>query len=156
MCLVGRRGMPTEYGTVITTFDGPSTREFSFVINDKNSSVRRGQYVAIAVPDGTLIARIADVLKTNRYFSRPESVSEFEKNGRMETIFPVAEWECLIAEAEALGVFAGGGFRDCTFPPSPGSRVLEPEPASLEQFFGLDSKGMHLGSLSQHRLDVRL
>ncbi len=148
--------MPIEYGTVITTFDGPSTRKFAFVINDKNSPVRRGQYVAVAVPDGMLIARVADVLKTNRYFSRPESVSEFEKTGRMETIFPVGEWECLIAEAEALGVFADSGFRDCTFPPSPGSRVLEPEPSSLQQFFGLDPAGVHLGSLSQHRLDVRL
>ncbi|HLD77610.1 MAG TPA: ATP-binding protein, partial [archaeon] len=148
--------MPVEYGTVITTFDGPSTRKFAFVINDKNSPVRRGQYVAVAVPDGMLIARVADVLKTNRYFSRPESVSEFEKSGRMETIFPVAEWECLIAEAEALGVFADNGFRDCTFPPSPGSRILEPEPLMLQQFFGLDPAGVHLGSLSQHRLDVRL
>lgn len=145
-----------EYGTVITTFDGPSTRKFSFVINDKNSPVRRGQYVAITVPDGTLIGRIADVLKTNRYFSRPESVSEYEKTGRMETIFPVGEWECLIAEVETLGVFAEKGFRDCTFPPSPGSRVLEPEHSALQQFFGLDPAGVHLGSLAQHRLDVHV
>jgi hypothetical protein len=43
-----------EIGTVISTLEGPSTRKFSFVIN-KDSVVRRGQFVQLRNHDGNLI-----------------------------------------------------------------------------------------------------
>jgi len=65
-----------EIGTVISTLEGPSTRKFSFVIN-KDSIVRRGQYVQLRSHDGNLIGRVLDVYKMNKYFMRPESVKEY-------------------------------------------------------------------------------
>jgi hypothetical protein len=69
-----------EIGTVISTLEGPSTRKFSFVIN-KDSVVRRGQFVQLRNHDGNLIGRVSDVFKANKYFMRPESVKEYESSG---------------------------------------------------------------------------
>jgi len=55
-----------EYGTVISTMEGPSTRKISFVI--KSGIVKRGQFVEIKTEEGRLIGRVEDVFKTNRYF----------------------------------------------------------------------------------------
>lgn len=145
-----------EYGTVISTFEGPSTRRFSFLVNP-GRKVHRGQFIQIETGGGKLIGRIADILKTNRYYMRPESVKEFEKSGKpMGEIFPVAEWEYLVAEVRALGVLADGMFREASFPVSPGDSVLEPEDKVLERFFGLDPEGLHLGRVPYHDVDVRL
>ncbi|MBI4020497.1 MAG: ATP-binding protein [Candidatus Aenigmarchaeota archaeon] len=148
--------MPKEYGTVISTLEGPSTRRFSFVIN-RDATVRRGQFVQLETEDGKLIGRVADILKTNRYFMRPESVKEYEASGkRMDEIFPVNDWEYLVADASALGVFGGNGFVDSSFPPSPGTKVAEPETDIITRFFGLDDSGLHIGKLSHHDISARL
>src|SRR3989344_9343064 len=119
--------MSTQYGTIISTFDSPSTRKFAFTLS-KDVVVHRGQFVQIDVVDGKLIGRISDILKTNRYFMRPESVQEVEKSGRqMNWDYPVWEHEYLVAEATSLGVYDGKGFKESTFPPSPGTKVFEPE-----------------------------
>ncbi len=145
-----------EYGTVISTLEGPSSRKFSFVIN-KGIIVRRGQFVELATEDGKLIGRVSDVLKTNRYFMRPESVKEYESGGRvMNDIFPTDDWEYLVADVYALGVTHEKGFAAATFPPSPGTRVMEPDTGVLERFFGLDRNGLHIGSLQHHDMDIRL
>jgi hypothetical protein len=145
-----------EYGTVISTFEGPSTRKFSFVINP-HTVVRRGQYVQINTPDGKLVGRIADVVKTNRYFMRPDSVKEYESSGRkMDEIFPVSDWEYLVGEVRILGVFTGTTFEDSSFPPSPGMRVLEPETDVLTRFFGLHENGLYLGEMPYHDIPIKL
>ena len=148
--------MPIQYGTIISTFDSPATRKFSFVI-DKNVVIHRGQFVQLDVIDGKLIGRVSDVLKTNRYFSRPESVNEVEGSGRpMDWDYPVWEHEYLIAEVSSLGVFHGKGFKESTFPPSPGTKVMEPEHDILVKFFGFDQEGLHLGKLQYHDVDVKV
>jgi len=145
-----------EYGTVISTFEGPSSRKFSFVIN-KNLVVRRGQFVQLKTEDGELIGRVSDVFKTNRYFMRPESVKEYESHGKMmNDIFPTDDWEYLVADIYALGVAQERNFIAATFPPSPGTRVFEPDPKVLESFFGLDNKGLNLGSLQHHDVPVKI
>lgn len=144
-----------EYGTVISTFEGPSTRKFSFVIN--KGMVKRGQFVQLKTEEGHLIGRVADIFKTNRYFMRPESVKEYESSGKgMEEIFPVNDWEFLVAEVTPLGVYNGTGFQDTLFPPSPGVKVMEPEARILEDFFGMDRKGLYIGDFSNHGLEVRI
>ncbi|MEM5812294.1 MAG: ATP-binding protein [Candidatus Aenigmatarchaeota archaeon] len=145
-----------EIGTVISTVDGPSTRKFSFVIN-KDAVVRRGQFVQLRVQDGFLIGRVSDVLKTNKYFMRPESVKEYENSGsRLEELFPVDNWEYLVAEANSLGVHTGNGFVDSSFPPSPGTRVTEPDGKILSDLFGLDPDGLHIGHIPYHNVEVKL
>ncbi|MFQ5648289.1 MAG: hypothetical protein ACE5FW_03550, partial [Candidatus Aenigmatarchaeota archaeon] len=64
-------------GTVISTLEGPTTRRFSFVINEKKV-LHRGQFIQLKAEDGQLIGRIADIKKTNRYFLNPESVKNVE------------------------------------------------------------------------------
>ncbi len=148
--------MVKEYGTVISTFEGPSTRRFSFLVNPEQG-IHRGQFIQIETERGKLIGRIADIRKTNRYYMRPESVKEFEKSGkRMEEIFPTTEWEYLVADVNALGVLTDGLFKEASFPVSPGDSVLEPDNKILEKFFGLDLQGIHLGSIPYHTVDARL
>ena len=143
-------------GTVVSTMEGPSTRKFSFVIS-KGTIVRRGQFVQLKTEEGKLIGRVADVYKTNRYFMRPESVKEYQSSGKsMDDIFPVSDWEFLVADVSALGVYQDPGFSESLFPPSPGTAVLEPEQGVLTSFFGLDESGLHLGSIPNHNIDVRV
>ncbi len=148
--------MATQYGTIISTFDSPSTRKFAFTVN-KDVIIHRGQFVQLDVIDGKLIGRISDIFKTNRYFMRPESVNEVEKSGReMNWDYPVWEHEYLIAEVSCLGVYDGKGFKESTYPPSPGTKVFEPENKVLFDFFGLDNNGFHLGKLTHHQVDVKI
>ena len=142
-------------GTVISTIDGPTTRRFSFVIDEKKV-VHRGQFVQLEAEGGKLIGRIADIKKTNRYFLNPESVKNVEDNKPMAESYPTWEWEYLVAEVNALGVWTGNSFKDSTFPPSPGEKVTEPDLEVLEKFFGLDKSGLHIGELSHHNIPVKL
>jgi DNA helicase HerA-like ATPase len=142
-----------DHGTVISTPEGPSTRRFSFVI-DRDNMVKRGQFVQLKMGSGQLIGRVSDVRKTNRYFGNPESVQNVTKP--IDESYPTWEWECLVADAVAMGVWTGGGFQDSLFPPSPGAKVSEPDPAILKQFFGLDEKGLHMGNMLNHELEVKL
>ncbi len=144
-----------KYGTVISTLDGPCTRKFSFVVK-KNKIVRKGQFVEVAVEGGRLIGRVADVFKTNRYFMRPDSVERYESSKPMEDIFPVGNWEYLVAEVSPLGVYNEGRFDEVSFPPSPGTSITEPDHALLQKFLGLDEKGLEIGELPFHDVKVRL
>ncbi len=68
----------TLLGTVISTLEGPSTKQFAFVVS--NPQVRKGQYVLVeGGEEGGLIAVVKDLLRANRYFERAESVSEYNK-----------------------------------------------------------------------------
>ncbi|NIO21860.1 MAG: DUF87 domain-containing protein [Candidatus Aenigmarchaeota archaeon] len=146
----------SEYGTVISTFEGPCTRKFSFVIK-KDQVVRRGQFVEVSVEGGRLIGRVADVFKTNRYFMRPESVEKYESSKPMEDIFPVSNWEYLVADVVPLGVHGKEGmFEEVSFPPSPGTKVHEPDHGILSKFLGLDMKGLEVGELPYHNIKTRL
>lgn len=141
-------------GTVVSGIEGPSTRRFSFVIS-KDTIVRRGQFVQLKTEDGKLIGRVSDVYKTNRYFMRPESVKEYQSSGRtMDDIFPVSDWEYLVADVNALGVYKNPGFGESLFPPSPGTSVIEPEKDVITSFFGLDSTGLKLGNIPHHDIEV--
>ena len=144
-----------DYGTVIATIEGPSTRRFSFSVK-KDAGVRRGQFVQLKVEDGTLIGRVADIRKMNRYFLNPESVTNVEQNTSMVEAYPTSEWEYLVADVVALGVHTGTGFHDSNFPPSPGTVVEEPDQDMLERFFGLDRNGLHVGGISHHRIEAKI
>jgi hypothetical protein len=65
-----------EIGTVISTEDGPNSNNFSFVISS-SEPVRKHQYVQIQTKEGILIARIAEIIKSNKYYSQAETVKEY-------------------------------------------------------------------------------
>lgn len=145
-----------ELGTIISTPEGPSSSFFSFVVSS-NSPVRKHQYVQIETKDGVLIARIAEIFKSNKYYSQAETVKEYEKDGKkMNDIFPAENWEYLVANAIPLGIFSDGVQQRISFPPSPGQKVLSADEKILSQFLGFDANGIQIGRLAFHDVDVKL
>src|SRR4030067_407173 len=100
--------MTLKLGTVITTEEGPSVSGFSFVISVE-SGVKRGQFVAVKTEEGTAIATVSNIMKTNRYFASAGSVREYNKSSDIFTAFPVKEWEYTIADAKLLGTYTSDG-----------------------------------------------
>ncbi len=148
--------MEKEIGTVISTMDAPSPSKLSFVV-DSSEPVHRGQFVEMDYSEGTLIALVNNVIKTNRYFERADSVKEFESNGlSMHEQFPTTEWEFLVAETRPLGVFTETLTKRSTFPPSPGAKVRIASEKNLKKFFSFDEKGLMLGKVEYHNNDVKI
>jgi len=147
-----------ELGTVIATGEAPTPSEFSFVVTAGGKlPVRKGQFVELDTEEGRVVAFVTDLVKTNRYFMRAESVKEYERgNKSLTSIFPVDRWEYLIAQARTLGVRGENGLERVSFPPSPGQKVYSPENGELENFLGLGADGVLVGELKHHALPVRL
>lgn len=143
-------------GTVISSVRSPSAANFSFVVS--SDAVRRGQFIVVDTAEGKTIGRIADVIKTNRYFERAESVTEFERSGKsLAELFPAERWEYLVADVVTLGVYRDDCLMRSAIPPSPGTKVWLADADILTKFFGLDAeKGLNLGKIEWHDVDVRL
>ncbi len=148
--------MEKEIGTVVSTVDSPSPSNVDFVVN--KGLVHRGQFVEFSHAGGNLIALVNDVIKTNRYFERADSVKEFESSGSaLFEQFPTSEWEYLVAKTRPLGMFSGNMIKRVTFPPSPGTRVKIASKESLEKFLNFDKEaGLFIGTVEHHDLDVKL
>ena len=149
-----------EVGTVICTSSGPSAFEFDFVITNTSLSVpiRTGQFVEVNTEEGTLIAQVTEIMKTNRYFMHAEAVREYERSGKPLTrIFPVDKWEYIIAKAKPLAISINGRLERVTFPPSPGEKVKLASQDTLANFLGLDiENGIELGTVRYHNIPARL
>jgi DNA helicase HerA-like ATPase len=146
-----------ELGTVISSSDGPSSDEFWFVLRDNSLVMRKGEFVQLQTKEGLLVARVDQVVKTNRYFSRAESVSEYERNGRkMFEQFPVERWEYLVAHAIPLGLYVNGSQQRVSCPVSPGDKVYAVDEKVLSDFFGFDDSGINIGKVEFYRLDAKL
>ncbi len=151
--------MPKNIGTVISSFEGPSTYRFDFVIKDETDKipVHKGQFIQLDTEEGILVGRVDEVIKTNRYFMQAESVSEYEKAGKpLMDMFPVDRWEYLVAKTTPLGVYSDSILKRVTYPPSPGSNVQEINKDVLFNFLGLDKKGLNLGKIAFHDLDAKI
>ncbi len=148
--------MNEEIGTIITTFNGPSSDKFSFVVKDngKTSPIHTGQFVQIESEEGNILGMVLEIIKTNRYFNRAESVREYERGGHsLDSIFPIDRWEYMIANVKCLGIFNDNRLKRISFPPSPGMKVFIAENMLLEKFLGLDQeRGLNLGKMNFHNL----
>ncbi|MFH1239961.1 MAG: ATP-binding protein [Candidatus Diapherotrites archaeon] len=146
----------TDLGTVISTPEGPSPSSITFVVT--KGTVHRGQFVELDYSQGTMIALVSNVYKTNRYFERAESVKEFESNGtKLMEQFPAAEWEYLVGETYPLGVFKDNIVKRPTYPPSPGTKVRLADSKNLEKFLNIDKEhGIELGEIEHHKVPVKL
>jgi DNA helicase HerA-like ATPase len=147
-------------GTVISGLESPSTGEFYFVVGSRD--VRKGQYVQVGDAAEPIVATVSDLFSANRYFERPESIAEYEKNfartgGSFFDHFPVGDWEYLVAKCAVQGKYSKGKppLR-VSFPPSPGSKVAEAPHEAISEFLQLDPEGLHLGRMLAHDLDVRV
>ena len=151
--------MSKTIGTVISSFDGPSTYQFSFVIKEDSGQipVHKGQFIQLQTEEGILIGRVDEIVKTNRYFMQAESVREYERSGRpLMEMFPVDRWEYLVAKTTALGIYNNGSMKRVTYPPSPGSNIDSIDKDVLFDFLGLDKKGLNIGKITFHDLDARI
>lgn len=149
--------MLEEVGTIVSSAEGPSPNQIDLVVT--RGRMYRGQFVQIPYSEGTMIALVLDVIKTNRYFERAESVKTIESNNQtLERDFPIHEWEYLLAKTKPLGVIlADGKTSRPNFPPGPGTKVFQPEPSILQKFLGLDLKnGLEVGKVEFHDLAVKL
>ena len=148
--------MSEEYiGTVISTPNSPSPASVDFVVT--KGTVHRGQFVEIKHAQGTMLALVTNVVKTNKYFERADSVREFEARGNaIFEQFPTAEWEYIVANTRPLGVFTASGIKRPSIPPSPGTKVFSATKELLNDFYGFDDNGLHLGRVEFHDLNVNL
>ncbi len=142
-----------KLGTIISTVDGPSTRRFSFVVE---SNVKKGQFVCVG-SEKKLIGVVQDIIRSNRYFERAESVAEYERapNSFIDS-FPVGEWEYVTADVLILGQFDGKKSERCFFPPSPGEKVYTVPSEELSSFIGFEKDGLNIGALFHHDVSVKL
>ncbi|MCK4883330.1 MAG: ATP-binding protein, partial [Candidatus Diapherotrites archaeon] len=147
----------TEIGTITSGLDSPSPLKVDFVVSP-SKSVHTGEYVVVEQDGGLMILQVRNLVTSNRYFERAESIQEFERSGRsIQTQFPTSEWEYLVAETRPLGIYKDNRFLRPTFPPSPGDKVHKTPNALLEEFLGFEKKaGIHMGSLEFHDVPVNL
>lgn len=141
-----------DIGKVISTPDGPSPSFFAFAIA-KGKKISKDQFVRVSTEEGTMVAMVENIIKTNRYYANPETVVEADN---LEQLFHVDEWEFLIAEAMPLGVISGGQVLRPTVPPSPGDMVQTIEGEVLSKFLGFRERGIHIGQVLHHSVPVRL
>jgi len=149
----------SEIGTVISAPFPPNSNEFWFVLNDsKGIPVKKGQFIQLQSNQGLLVARVAEIAKTNKYFERADSVSEFERSGKpLVEQFPVERWGYLVAHANIIGLYDNNIHKRASFPPSPGTKVSEINEHILFDFLGLDKeKGLNIGKIEFHDLDAKL
>jgi DNA helicase HerA-like ATPase len=145
--------MAESLGIIITTEESPSTSEFSFVLK---KDVKKGQYVQLRHGQGQMFGFISEVYKSNRYYERAESVSEFEKGSGMSSQFPSDSWEYVVGNVKILGVFKDNRFQRAFSPPSPGSQVQDADPSVLRSFLGFEDSGLHLGSIEHHDVPAKI
>ncbi len=140
-------------GTVVSTIDGPSPSRIDFVVN--NGKIHKGMFVEIDYSEGTMLCMVDDIIKTNRYFERPDSVKTIGND--LEKNFPVSDWEFLIARTKALGVFDKESLliKRSTFPPSPGTKVFIADNEHIKNFLGIDEKGLLLGEIPFHEVSLK-
>ncbi len=143
-----------QIGTIISTMDSPTTLNFDFVIT--NNQVLKGQFVEVRDKESNkIIASVVEINRSNRYFERAESVSEYQKNIEISDVFPSKEWEYTVARCKILGIF-DKHIKRCKFPPAPGTKVYLADEEMLKKFLGFDENGLEIGKLQNHNIDVKL
>ncbi len=149
--------MTARLGTVISTDKGPSVLEFSFVLEGvpKEIIARRGEFVSVVTDNGIVIARVQDLLRTNRYYQHAEAVREYQSRGEpLRAIFPTDRWQYTIAKTRVLGLWVDNRTARPYFAVSPGAVVRRIDEDTLSAFLKLDNKdGLHLGNLAYHSLE---
>jgi DNA helicase HerA-like ATPase len=150
-----------EIGSVICTPDGPNSSAFSFVVTNATESipVRRGNFIELEGEEGKNVGMVTEIIKTNRYFERAESVKEYERGAPLKSIFPIDRWEYVIANVKLMGLrkSANGQFSKTDFPPSPGNKVYLADDELISDILGFEREnGLDLGTLYQHKTKVSL
>jgi hypothetical protein len=133
--------------------------EFSFVVegNPEDIVVRRGEFVNVATQAGLIIAKVQDLVRTNRYYQHAEAVREYQSRGEpLRSIFPTDRWQYTIAHARVAGLWSNDRSVRPYFAVSPGAVVRRADDEILSSFLKLDQeRGLQLGRLGQHEAEFR-
>ncbi len=147
----------TRLGTVVSTESGPNVMEFSFVLEGGPREIiaRRGEFISVVTDAGTVIARVQDLVHTNRYYQHAEAVREYQSRGEpLRSIFPTDRWQYTIAMARVLGLWSSGRTVRPYFAVSPGAIARRADEETLAAFLKMDLKdGLHLGRLAYQNLE---
>ena len=147
----------SRLGTVVSTDSGPNVMEFSFVLEGGSREIvaRRGEFISVVTDAGTVIARVQDLVRTNRYYQHAEAVREYQSRGEpLRSIFPTDRWQYTVAKARVLGLWSNNRTIRPYFAVSPGAVVRRVDEDILAPFLKLDlEKGLHLGQLAYQNLD---
>jgi DNA helicase HerA-like ATPase len=131
--------------------------EFAFVLEGGPREIiaRRGEFISIVTDAGTVIARVQDLVRTNRYYQHAEAVREYQSRGEpLRSIFPTDRWQYTVAKARVLGLWSNDRTIRPYFAVSPGAVVRRVDEDVLSSFLKLDSeKGLHLGQLAYQNVD---
>ena len=119
---------------------------------------KQGFFVQIDTGSGKLIARIDEIIKSNRYFENPSSVIEYERSGlSINDILPASRWESLVAKAEVLGIYSDKKIGRPKFPPSPGAEIFLADEKIIVSFLGLNkNNGLDLGLLEYQNIPAKI
>ncbi|MHA2423322.1 MAG: ATP-binding protein [Candidatus Thorarchaeota archaeon] len=146
-------------GTVVCTNDGPNVMEFAFVLEggSNETTVRRGEFITVETEFGTVVARVQDLVRTNRYFQHAEAVREYQSRGEpLRSIFPTDRWQYTIAETRVVGFWINGRTVRPYTTVSPGAVVRRADEEMLAKFLRLDTEGgLRLGKVANHELEFR-
>jgi DNA helicase HerA-like ATPase len=131
--------------------------EFTFVLEGGPREIiaRRGEFVSVVTDAGTVIARVQDLIRTNRYYQHAEAVREYQSRGEpLRSIFPTDRWQYTIAMTRVLGLWSNGRTVRPFFAVSPGAIVRRADEETLTAFLKMDLKdGLHLGHLAYQNLE---
>ncbi|MDF1537422.1 MAG: ATP-binding protein [Candidatus Thorarchaeota archaeon] len=148
-----------QLGTVVCTNEGPNVSEFSFVLEGgtNETTVRRGEFVTIEAEFGLVVARVQDLVRTNRYFQHAEAVREYQSRGEpLRSIFPTNRWQYTIAQTRVVGFWIEGRTVRPYTTVSPGAIVTRADEEMLAKFLKLDmDEGLKLGTVANHNLEFR-
>ncbi len=147
----------SRIGTVICEQESPNVMNFSFVVEGKAHElvVKRGEFVSVVSENGTVIARVQDLIRVNRYYQHAEAVREYQSRGEpLRSIFPTDRWQYTVAKAQVMGLWMENKSVRPYFAVSPGERVRRADSDTLAAFLKLDNQdGLGLGRLAHHNLE---
>jgi DNA helicase HerA-like ATPase len=131
--------------------------EFSFVLEGGPNEIvaRRGEFISVVTDAGTVIARVQDLVRTNRYYQHAEAVRAYQSRGEpLRSIFPTDRWQYTIAKTRVLGFWSDGRTVRPYFAVSPGAIVRRVNEETLAAFLKMDMKhGLNLGRLAYQNLE---
>lgn len=151
------RDMAKQIGIVITFEDTPNVNRFFVLDQQRLTSVRLNQFVETSTEEGILIGTVVNVIKTNRYFSQLDTLSDISQQGiEINTIFPTNLWEYTLLEIKPIAVYTNNSVVSPGAPPSPGAKVFLADPKILKAVLGLADDGLFLGHLKFQNVEVRV
>ncbi len=145
-----------ELGTVVSVGDSPNTYEYYFVIS-KGAIAKKGMYVYTENEQGLVLGYVSDLVRSNSYLSNPEVVSDYGGE-TLKQHFPIEKWDYLLGKVKIVGVLSKTSPKRerASLPPIPGNSVLKCDDVILKGFLGIDERGISLGKLFGHNLEVKV